>query len=131
MQTQSSITVVISSGILRPIGNQVGETQAQGVALHCIATVSLSPSRIPEQGAPFNRARPNKSCEAVSAMLAETINHIPSSFHRQVTLSWALLFAALGVMCRIPGVLYQSSKAGIACGRVFAHVCLVKVGWRE
>ena len=43
---------------------------------------------------------------------------------------WALLFAVLGVLCRIPGVLYQSSKAGVACGRIMAHMCLVQVGGR-
>ena len=51
-------------------------------------------------------------------------------FPPQVTLPWALVFAVLGVLCRIPGVLYQSSKAGVACRRVMAHVCLVQVGER-
>ena len=49
-------------------------------------------------------------------------------FSPQVTLPWALLFALLGVLCRIPGVLYQSSKAGAGYGRFMAHVCLVQVG---
>ena len=53
------------------------------------------------------------------------------SFRLQVTLPWALLFAVLGILCRMPGVLYQSSKAGVACGRIIAHVCLVKVGGKD
>ena len=51
-------------------------------------------------------------------------------FTPQVTVPWSLLFAVLGVLCRIPGVLYQSSKAGVACGRFMAHMCLVQVGGR-
>ena len=37
----------------------------------------------------------------------------------------------MGVLCRIPGVLYQSSKAGVACGRFMAHMFLVQVGGRD
>ena len=40
MQSQSGVTVVISNGILRPIGNQVGES-IQQLYFGCTAAIAL------------------------------------------------------------------------------------------
>ena len=148
MQSQSGVTVVVSNGILRPIGNQVGEnghevccgctgncTSAILNPLYCI-TSQMPSSHTYEEGH-------SESCVYPGPVLLDCrfMNHIPpsgspcsssssffSSLPPQVTLPWALAFAVLGVLCRIPGVLYQSSEAGVTCGRFMAHVCLVQVG---
>ena len=144
MQAQSGATSVISSGILRPIGNQVGAVAAaaSGVALLLCRnhhTSTLYGSAMQRSLRLMQKERRIHHVDmSVSALVRCCLPNDPpvislhsppllSSLPPQITLPWALLFAVLGVLCRIPGVLYQSSKAGVACGRFMAHVCLIQV----